>query len=251
MKANVPSLFPNVKVATRVIEYAAAKSSVLPEPLLKYHAQILELEHANLTISTYQAQALSFLAQLSGARRVLEVGVFRGFSSMVWSHAVGPSGKVTGLEFSPEYAEAARKGFAQVGVENAEVIVGDAIETLDALDPEEPYDLIFIDAQKSGYPTYLQTILKKSQPGAARRLLRPGGLIVADNVLRRGLVADDSDDNPEAAKEAALIAEGGSYRTVKDMDALREFNTALAEDKRIDTWLVPLYDGIGLGRLLD
>lgn len=69
MKANVPSLFPNVKVASRVIEYAATKSSVLPEPLLKYHAQILELERANLTISTYQAQALSFLAQLSGARR--------------------------------------------------------------------------------------------------------------------------------------------------------------------------------------
>lgn len=70
-------------------------------------------------------------------------------------------------------------------------------------------------------------------------------------MLRRGLVADDSDDNPEAAKEAALIAELGGYRTDKDMDALREFNTALAEDKRIDTWLVPLYDGVGLGRLLD
>ncbi|CAK7211772.1 hypothetical protein SBRCBS47491_001229 [Sporothrix bragantina] len=251
MKANAPSLFSNIKVATRVIEYAASKSSVLPEPLLRYHAQILELERANLTISTYQAQALSFLAQTAGARRVLEIGVFRGFSSMVWSHAVGPNGKVTGLEFLPEYAEAARKGFEQVGVTNAEVIVGDAIETLDALDPDEPYDLIFIDAQKTGYPTYLETILRKSAPGAARRLLRPGGLIVADNVLRRGLVADDSSDNPEAAKEAALIAEAGSYRTDKDLDALREFNTALAEDKRIDTWLVPLFDGIGLGRLLD
>lgn len=167
------------------------------------------------------------------------------------SHAVGPTGKVTGLEYSPEYAEAARKGFEQVGVTNAEVIVGDGLETLDTLDPEEPYDLIFLDAQKSGYPTYLQQILKKSQPGAARRLLRPGGLIVADNVLRRGLVADDSDDNPEAAKEAALINEFGGYRTDKDLECLREFNTAMAEDKRIDAWLVPLYDGLGLGRLLD
>ena len=69
MKANAPSLFSNIKVATRVIEYAASKSSVLPEPLLKYHAQILELERSNLTISTYQAQALSFLAQTAGTRR--------------------------------------------------------------------------------------------------------------------------------------------------------------------------------------
>lgn len=69
MKANVPSLFPNVKVASRVIEYAAAKSSVLPEPLLQYHAHILNLERANMTISTYQAQTLSFLAQLAGTRR--------------------------------------------------------------------------------------------------------------------------------------------------------------------------------------
>lgn len=74
---------------------------------------------------------------------------------------------------------------------------------------------------------------------------------MADNVLRRGLVADESDDNPEVAVEANLIKEGGGYRTDKDLDALREFNTALAEDKRIDTWLVPLYDGVGLGRLLD
>lgn len=69
MKANVPSLFPNVKVAARVIEYAASKSSVLPAALLQYHAQILALERANFTISTDQGQALSFLAQVAGARR--------------------------------------------------------------------------------------------------------------------------------------------------------------------------------------
>ncbi|OAA62534.1 O-methyltransferase family 3 [Niveomyces insectorum RCEF 264] len=209
MKANTPTLFPNVKVATKVIDYAAAKSDTLPAPLLQYHARIVQLEESNYTISTAQGQAMSFLAQLLGAKRVLEIGVYCGFSSMVWSHAVGPEGKVTGLEVEPEYAAAARAGYAEVGVHNAEVIVGDALETLAGLDPDEPYDLVFIDAQKTGYPQYLATLLAKSAPGTARRLVRAGGLIVADNVLRRGLVADASADNPEA--------EGGprNYRVVR------------------------------------
>lgn len=111
--------------------------------------------------------------------------------------------------------------------------------------------MIFIDAQKSGYPAYLQMILRKSAPGAARRLLRPGGLIIADNVLRRGLVADSSSDNPEVAIEAELVREVGRDRSSKDLEALDEFNTALVENKRIDAVLMPLYDGVGLGRLLD
>lgn len=74
---------------------------------------------------------------------------------------------------------------------------------------------------------------------------------MADNVLRRALVADESADNPEVAVEAELVKERGSFRTDQDIDALRAFNTAMAEDGRIDTWLMPLYDGVGLGRLLD
>ncbi|EFX03230.1 O-methyltransferase family 3 [Grosmannia clavigera kw1407] len=253
MKSNVATLFPNVKVATNVIEYAAAKSDILPEPLLKYHAYILRLEQAELTISTFQAQALSFLAKTAGAKRVLEIGVFRGFSSMVWSNAVGPSGTVTGLEMDEKYADYARLGFADVGVKNAEIIVGDALKTLAALDPEEPYDLIFIDAQKTGYPAYLQTILEKSAPGAPRRLLRQGGLIVADNVLRRGLVADYSADNPAAVKAAHLVAASvdGKSDSIEALKALDAFSSAMRENSRIDSLLVPLFDGIALGRLED
>lgn len=69
MKSNAPTLFPNEKVAAKVIEYAAAKSDSLPEPLLKYHAYILRLEQADLTISTFQAQTLSFLAKTAGTKR--------------------------------------------------------------------------------------------------------------------------------------------------------------------------------------
>lgn len=68
--------------------------------------------------------------------------------------------------------------------------------SLDALNPAEPYDIIFIDADKSNYPAYLEKILARSQPGQANRILRTGGVIVADNVLRRAMVADSGDDNP-------------------------------------------------------
>lgn len=121
--------------------------------------------------------------------------------------------------------------------------------SLKNLTVEEPYDIIFIDAQKSGYPTYLQTILDKSTPGS-QRLLRKGGLIVADNVLRRGLVADDSDANPYAAKDQKTKNKS-EYETDNDLDYLREFNDAVIDSGRIESFLLPLYDGVGMARLMD
>lgn len=121
--------------------------------------------------------------------------------------------------------------------------------SLKNLTVEEPYDIIFIDAQKSGYPTYLQTILDKSTPGS-QRLLRKGGLIVADNVLRRGLVADDSDANPYAAKDQKTKNKS-EYETDNDLDYLREFNDAVIDSSRIESFLMPLYDGVGMARLMD
>ncbi|MDA4132791.1 MAG: hypothetical protein OK454_06675, partial [Thaumarchaeota archaeon] len=105
-----------------------------------------------------------------------------------------------------------------------------------------------MDAQKSGYPDYLKTILERSAPGAAHRLLKPGGLIVADNILRRGLVADSTDANPWVEKEKGDRA---SYWTNSDVAKLDEFNTMMATNPRIEAFLMPLFDGVGLGRLLD
>ncbi|EPE10644.1 o-methyltransferase family protein [Ophiostoma piceae UAMH 11346] len=255
MKSNVPALYPNTTVGERVLEYAANKSSEIPEALLKYHAEILNLENSIMSISTYQAQAMSFLAKVAGAKRILEIGVFRGFSAMVWSHAVGPTGTVTGLEKSPEYAAFAKKALADHDIKNVTVIEGDALETLKGLDPEEPYDIVFIDAQKWGYPGYLKTVLEKSAPGATGRLLRPGGLIIADNVLRAGVVADPSSDNPETGyfgiDPSKTTGDADRYGANEDLKALDEFSTTMRESPRIDSWLVPLFDGIGMGRLLD
>lgn len=120
--------------------------------------------------------------------------------------------------------------------------------SLPKLDLSEPYDLIFIDAEKSGYPRYLQQILDGSQPGSSTRILRPGGLIVADNVLRRGIIADDSDDNPWVAKQAKLRSE---YAVDDENVLVKKFNDEVVKSSRLEAFLLPLFDGLNIIRLLD
>jgi predicted O-methyltransferase YrrM len=127
----------------------------------------------------------------------LEIGTFIGFSTMAWSSAVGPDGHVTALEFESAYAKLAEEAWAKTGIKNCEIIVGDAAESLRKLatGSQEAYDLIFIDADKVSYPKYLELILENSK-GEGKRILKKSGIIVADNILRRGLIADSSDANP-------------------------------------------------------
>ncbi|KAM3514525.1 hypothetical protein MY11210_001868 [Beauveria gryllotalpidicola] len=240
--ANTNALYPNDNVTKSVIEYAAAHSEALPKHITDYHANIVA-NHPDMEymISNLQGQFQTFLTRTIGAKRVLEIGAFVGYSAMVWANAVGKDGKVTTLEFVPEYADAARNAFEERGIANVDVVQGDALETLAKLSPDEPYDLIFIDAQKTGYPSYLRTILEKSQPGAPSRLLRKGGVILADNVLRRGLVANDSNENPWAT---------GSHHH-QSLEALREFNDLAIKSERLDAFLMPLFDGVGMSTLRD
>ncbi|KAL7957239.1 S-adenosyl-L-methionine-dependent methyltransferase [Trichoderma compactum] len=245
-KTTTAALYPNAKVAAEVGTYSERNSTALPKNLIEYRDSIVESRSdSDYMVSSLQAQSLAFFARAFGAKRILEIGSYVGFSALVWAHAVGQDGKVTGLEFSEEYAKIANEAFEKQGLRNVEIIVGDALQTLSTLKPEEPYDLIFIDAQKSGYPDYLRDILAGSQPGSTTRLLRPGGIIIADNVLRRALVADGSEENPN----------WGLQRHVKhaedDLTALRKFNTALANDERLEALLLPVFDGVGFARLLD
>lgn len=167
---------------------------------------------------------------------------------MVWSEAIGPDGQVVGLELSEEYAAIARKAFADNNVHNVDIKLGDGAASLEALEPAEPFDLIFVDANKDAYPKYLELILSKSQPGSEKRLLKKGGLIVADNVLRRGIVADATEGNPHFAREKELHGEQASKDLVK---ALHVFNDALAREQRLETFLMPMFDGLGMARLKD
>ncbi|KAI0133927.1 O-methyltransferase [Xylariales sp. AK1849] len=245
MKEGKPVLYPNDTVGSAVTAYSEAHSLDLPKWLTDYHAHISHSSPASYyMISTFEAQMLVWLTHLVGAKRILEIGVYVGFSSMVWSHSVGQSGTVTGLEFDTEYASKAQEAFKSASLSNITLHIGDGLKTLPALSPDEPYDIIFIDAQKSGYLAYLRTILEKSQPGAENRLLRAGGLIIGDNALIRGLVADDSDANPRKPKQ-------DYHRWADDIGKVREFNDMINGEARLEAFLLPLWDGLSLTRLLD
>lgn len=133
----------------------------------------------------------------------------------------------------------------QVSIQNMLTISS----SLASLEPSEPFDLIFLDANKDAYPKYLELILSKSRPGGpGRRLLKAGGLIVADNVLQQATVADPTPSNPNYVEGVAHFGE----RRVRELNgALREFNDKLVAEPRLEAFLVPLFDGLGLARLLD
>lgn len=130
MKTGVSSLYPNEIVADKVTSYSERHSTRLPQHITDYHAWV-ESNHprAAYMISDFQGQYLVFLAHTIGAKRVLEIGVYVGYSALVWAHAVGNDGKVTGLEASREYVNMSRDGFARLGVKNVDIVEGDAVET--------------------------------------------------------------------------------------------------------------------------
>lgn len=162
-----------------------------------------------IAVSPPQGKLLALIAEMIGARRALEFGTLAGYSTLWLARAVGPSGQVVSLELQEQNAAVARENLAAAGVgDRVEVRVGPATETAARLVAEgpEPFDLVFIDADKPNNPAYLE---------AALALTRPGSVIVLDNVTRQGRVADPATDAPDAV----------GVRT-----ALR----AIAEDPRLD-----------------
>jgi predicted O-methyltransferase YrrM len=128
-----------------------------------------------------------------GARRILELGTLAGYSSICMARALPAGGRLVTLELEPHHAEVARKNFERAGVAKLiDIRVGPAIDTLRALASEgaEPFDMIFIDADKVGYAGYFSAVVPLS---------RAGTLIIADNVIRKGAVADDNSTDANVA----------------------------------------------------
>src|SRR5580698_9576281 len=139
-----------------------------------------------ISVSPTQGKLLHLLARLQGARNILEIGTLGGYSTIWLARALPADGHLISLELDPKHAEVARANLARAGVANvAEILLGRAADSLQKLVAEKvgPFDLIFIDADKQGYADYLQWSLKLS---------RRGTLIIADNVVRKGEVADPS-----------------------------------------------------------
>jgi predicted O-methyltransferase YrrM len=141
-------------------------------------------------VSPVQGRLLEILARTRGARRILEVGTLGGYSTIWLARALGPGGRLVTLEREPRYAEVARANLAPAGLAAVvDVRVGPALDTLAALAAEggDPFDLVFLDADKQSAAEYVQWAL---------RLTVPGSLIVADNVVRGGALADAASEDP-------------------------------------------------------
>jgi predicted O-methyltransferase YrrM len=167
------------------VDRYVAEHLVPPDPILD---AALEAAHAaglpRIEVSATQGRLLELLVRLRGARTVLELGTLGGYSTIWMARALPEGGRLISLELQPGYAEVARENLARAGMaDRVEVRVGAAQDTLAALAAEGagPFDVVFIDADKAGYPGYLTGALALSAPGT---------LIVADNVIRNGAVAD-------------------------------------------------------------
>src|SRR5690349_1376821 len=144
-----------------------------------------------INVAPNQGKLLQMLAQLRGARRILELGTLGGYSTIWLARALPADGTLITLEAVEHHASVARKNIERAGLSGvASVIVGDAVDTLESFvrDGIPPFDFIFLDADKKSYPAYLRLVL---------RLSRPGTVIVADNVIRSGRVADVGSADPD------------------------------------------------------
>ncbi|HEY4015675.1 MAG TPA: O-methyltransferase [Polyangiaceae bacterium] len=143
-----------------------------------------------IDVSPNQGKLLELIARVHGARSILEVGTLGAYSTIWLARGLAPGGRIITLEANPKHADVARANLAHAGLaETVEVRVGAALDTLPRLAEEErpPFDLVFIDADKSNNPNYLAW---------AVRLTRPGGIIIVDNVVRGGAVLDAKSSDP-------------------------------------------------------
>lgn len=208
----------------RTYEYLLANSLREDPALSRLRAETASHPKVNMQIAPEQGQFMQMLVRLTGAKRAIEVGVFTGYSSLAVMLAMPNDARLLALDVSPAYTAVARRHWQAAGVaDRIELVIAPALVTLDArIEAGEAghYDFAFIDADKTGYLGYYERLLK---------LVRPGGLIVVDNTLWHGAVADPAD------READTIA-------------LREFNDVLHRDARIDLALLPVGDGLTLAR---
>jgi caffeoyl-CoA O-methyltransferase len=187
--------------------------------LARVERETAAMPRAQMATTPDEAALLTMLARLVGARRALEIGTFTGYGAISIARGLAEGGRLTCLELSEEYAEIARRNLDSAGLlDRVEIVVGPADESLRAM-PEEPtFDYVFIDADKTAYPTYYDLVVPR---------LVQGGLLLLDNVFLGGDVVAPSDERARV------------------MDALNDRVTA---DERVDSVMIFVADGLTLVR---
>lgn len=175
---------------TEVDAYAAGLFGLLDTDMAAIVSRSEAADLPSIQVSACQGRFLEILVRGCRGNRVLEIGTLGGFSTAFLARGVGPDGLVVTLEVDPRHAAVAREGLREAGLlDRVEIVEGDAHASLAAMIEEEvdPFDFVFLDAEKQGYPSYFEAVL---------RLSRPGTILVADNVVRGGSVLDaDSTDS--------------------------------------------------------
>ena len=176
---------------------------------------------SRMQIAPEQGTFMTLLTKLADARFAVEVGTFTGYSSICIARGLAAGGRLLCCDVSEEWTAIARQHWAMAGVnDRIELRIGPAADTLRALPHDPPIDIAFIDADKTGYRTYYDEIVAR---------LRPGGLVLLDNVLWSGNVVDESDQSDDTV-------------------ALRLVNDHVASDERVEAVMLPIADGLTIAR---
>lgn len=212
----------NTGLDFNIASYIQSISLREPEILKQLREETAKLPMAQMQISPEQGQLMALLVQLMGAKKTLEIGVFTGYSALAVALALPSDGKIIACDLSEDYTAIAREFWQKAGVaEKMDLRIAPALDTLDQLIATEEtgtFDFVFIDADKRNYANYYERSLT---------LVRSGGLILIDNVLWSGQVADPTDQD-------------------KRTQTIRAFNEKLYYDDRISLSVLAIADGLTL-----
>jgi caffeoyl-CoA O-methyltransferase len=215
----VPEKF--IRMSAELHRYAVERSHGRDE-LLRSLEQETEREAGERVVmmtAPEQAAMMNLLVRAIGARRALELGTFTGYGSIAIARGLPHGGRLVTCDVSEQWTAIARRYFERAGLEDRiDLRLGPALDTLRGLPDSEHFDFAFIDADKVGYPDYYEECL---------RLLRPGGLLMLDNVFLGGDVVD-----PDADRDAATV--------------MRELNDRIAADERVFAVMLGVSDGVTL-----
>lgn len=215
----------SIGLSDALYQYLLANSVREPDILIKLREETAQHPLVNMQISPEQGQLMGLLVQLIGAKKCLEVGVFTGYSSLVVALNLPDDGRIVACDVSDEFTSIARKYWQEAGVnDKIDLHIAPALETLDRLlvnGEAGTFDFAFIDADKNNYAAYYDRCFQ---------LVRQGGLILVDNVLWYGRVADPTMD------------------TDRRTQAIKQLNQQIYHDDRVQISLIPIGDGLTIAR---
>ena len=215
----------SICLSDRLYQYLIANSVREPDILTRLREETLQHPLVNMQVSPEQGQLMGLLVQLIGAKKCLEVGVFTGYSALVVALNLPDDGRLIACDVSDEFTSIAQRYWQEAEVDRKiSLHIAPALETLDRLlanGESETFDFAFIDADKNNYATYYDRCFK---------LVRQGGLILVDNVLWDGIVADPAMD--------------ADPRT----QAIKQINQQIYHDDRVQISLIPIGDGLTIAR---